>query len=327
MRPSAKARRTAFNLVELLIVIAIIGLLMQLILPAVQSSREASRRTQCMNNLHQFSVASLQHESTHGALPSGGWGYLWVGDPDYGVGPDQPGGWLYHILPYLEQSQIHAIGRGLDGDAARKAATELCRNTISAAICPSRRANQLYPYLEHGDPIKNCDNPGLAAKCDYAGSAGDLFTTTHGGPQEYDEKDSYHWEKVAFSGVIYERSWLTTAKITDGLSNTYLLGEKYMSPSHYEDGDTAGDDQTMYVGHDQDTCRWTKNKAGAILPPRLDDASDPHVDSFGSAHPSGCNFAMCDGSIETISYDVDELVHVHLSNRFDEQLVNQSMTE
>ena len=86
-------RRSGFTLVELLAVVAIIGLLVGLMLPAIQSAREAARRTTCGNNLKQLAVACLEYDESQRHFPSGGWGYQWNGDPDPGLGPPQPGGW------------------------------------------------------------------------------------------------------------------------------------------------------------------------------------------------------------------------------------------
>jgi prepilin-type N-terminal cleavage/methylation domain-containing protein len=110
----AKCGVSAFTLVEVLVVIAIIGLLVAITLPAVQMARETSRRTSCANNLRQQAVAVKLHEETHEIFPTGGWGGEWMGDPDVGYGPKQPGGWIYNILSYIEQDNLRQLGRGLN---------------------------------------------------------------------------------------------------------------------------------------------------------------------------------------------------------------------
>src|SRR5262245_8528822 len=112
-----RARRTGFTLIELLVAIAIIGVLVALLLPAVQRVRETANRVKCANNLKQISLAILNHQVTCRRLPSDGWGWLWIGDPDRASNRKQPGGWIYNILPYLEQSQLHALGVGITTEA------------------------------------------------------------------------------------------------------------------------------------------------------------------------------------------------------------------
>src|SRR6186997_2833814 len=105
--PASRRSVSAFTLVELLVVIAIIGILVALLLPAVQAAREAARRNQCKNNLKQLSLGCLLHEDTHKALPSGGWAKFFTADANMGYGPNQPGGWYYNVLAYIEEQAAH----------------------------------------------------------------------------------------------------------------------------------------------------------------------------------------------------------------------------
>ena len=139
-------RFKGFTLVELLVVISIIGILIALLLPAVQAAREAARMTQCRNHLKQIGLAVLDHEQINGHFPTGGWGWSWGGgDPDRGFGLRQYGGWIYNILPYLEQQALHDLGTGLTD--AQKSTMSGQRNVtpLETLICPTRRSVKVHP--------------------------------------------------------------------------------------------------------------------------------------------------------------------------------------
>jgi prepilin-type N-terminal cleavage/methylation domain-containing protein/prepilin-type processing-associated H-X9-DG protein len=174
-------RNTGFTLVELLVVIAIIGVLVALLLPAIQAAREAARRSQCQNNLKQIGLGALNHENTHGFFPSGGWSYDWGPDPDKGFGSDQPAGWIYNLLPYIEQQNLRALGKGIAyNSAGRQAAlTQLWTTNVPTLRCPSRGAPELQ-FADFNDAnIKNAGSyvhtlakASGVFKSDYAASSG-----------------------------------------------------------------------------------------------------------------------------------------------------------
>src|SRR5438105_1429735 len=172
MRHNKKFVNHGFTLVELLVVIAIIGVLVALLLPAVQAARESSRRMSCQNNLKQFGLAFHNHADTQKHLPTDGWGYMYVGDPDLGFGVDQPGGWTFNILPYCEQKAIYDIALGKTGPPKLADLARMVGTPIKFFICPSHRSVALYPITSN-TATQNFDFVPIGAKIDYAVCAGD----------------------------------------------------------------------------------------------------------------------------------------------------------
>jgi prepilin-type N-terminal cleavage/methylation domain-containing protein/prepilin-type processing-associated H-X9-DG protein len=327
-------KHTGFTLVELLVVITIIGILIALLLPAVQAAREAARRAQCSNNLKQLSLGCLTHEQANGWLPSGGWGYSYVGDPDRGFGRDQPGGWAYNILPYIEQQGLHDLGIGhpteSSTDVAGRVAANLMRITspLTTFTCPTRRQPIVLPVI--CQPLY-CDGmTGHTSSC-YAANLGDSIDLVWWWvPGSYAAAPGYAWPSTGavpgghnILGVCYSRSQVTMAMITDGASNTYLLGEKPVNPDCYTANHDGGDDWSMFSGHQDDIVRSVgypdPNKAGAFAyyPPMQDTPGVSDYSGFGSAHSGGLNMSLCDGAVRWVNYTIDPEVHRRLGNRED----------
>jgi prepilin-type N-terminal cleavage/methylation domain-containing protein/prepilin-type processing-associated H-X9-DG protein len=306
--------RRAFTLVELLTVVSIIGILVALLLPAVQQARESARAVECKNHLRQISLAMSSHVEMFGSFPSSGWGWKWPPLPDHGMGDRQPGAWVYSILPNIEGAAL----------ASASVTTETRLTTaLPWFYCPSRRAAELYPCtnVEVNAPLLP-----LVAKSDYATNTGDHNDPNAPGPAIpfaqpllLSDGDSEAWwrnnakERTA-TGLVFQRSSIRMADILDGATQTYLVGEKYLNSAEYTSGAGLGDFESAYHGDNDDTSRVTYLPDGG---PRQDTRGFDSRTLFGSAHPSGCHFAMADGSVRTVSYAIDPEVHRRTGNRAD----------
>jgi prepilin-type N-terminal cleavage/methylation domain-containing protein/prepilin-type processing-associated H-X9-DG protein len=283
--------RRGFTLVELLVVIAIIGVLVCLLLPAVQSSREAARRTQCQNHLKQFGLAFHQHHDSLQFFPTGGWD--WITPPKYvngtpATGRAQQAGWGFQLLPYIEQTAVwNGGGAATDIDKAVFAIGA----TTRVFFCPARRPPQTVTYSYPG--YLN----GLEAKhalCDYSASSLDGY------------------------GVVRQYDPRRMAEITDGTSHTFLVGDKRLNRAHL--GQAQADDNEGYTcGWNEDTVRLTSQR------PQPDFIGDPSLFGgklFGSSHPAQFNMTFADGSVRSLSYQIELSTFQSLGNVGDGQTVS-----
>ncbi|QDV73079.1 DUF1559 domain-containing protein [Botrimarina mediterranea] len=353
VRPTG--RTAGFTLVELLVVIAIIGVLVALLLPAVQAAREAARLTQCKNHLRQIGIAALNYESTHGVYPTGGWNAAWIGDPNVGFGARQPGGWVYQIAPYLETGPQTLPGVGVTGMIPlRDALALLAAVPMPTMNCPSRRVATAYPAFDQEG--LNFSPPSVAAKTDYAANAGNRMAVggRNKGPWIHTPFEGSQcsglfpncrwvsndkWLREYWNGVVGDHSGARVAQLTDGASKTMLAAEKWVHTIYYDVAsidsdhdnqtngvphDNPGDNGSMYVGFDYDNVR----AASSSLPPRRDteyDRRNPQSDkkgkhylqNFGGAHSAGLVTVRCDASVHLMSFDVEPTVWANYAARND----------
>jgi prepilin-type N-terminal cleavage/methylation domain-containing protein/prepilin-type processing-associated H-X9-DG protein len=338
-----RQKSAAFTLVELLVVIAILGVLMGLLLPAVNSVRESMRRTTCKSNLKQLADAAQQYLTAQQSFPSGGWGYNWVGDPDHSSGSNQPGGWIYNCLPYMGLDALHDKGKNTSTTAKMNSLTGLPEQRVAVIpflICPTRRKQIAYQSQPSDIPI-NCAVTPVVAKTDYAANMGS-YPFSGKGPTTIDclgnlpnctswDISTYPSKLVtttsaansvqqSFNGVCGIMTEVSAGQISDGLTNVIFAGEKYLNPQMYYTGDasdTASDNRSCLVGNSWDVDRCVANDIiQQTFPPTQDTiGSNTGASGFGSSHPAGCHFAFCDGRVQLINYQIDSTTYKKLGVR------------
>ena len=299
---SYRTGRSAFTLVELLVVMAIIGIMVGLLLPGVQAVREAARQTQCRNNIRQVALACHNYESTFKELP----GYAGERRPllvsfrlPRTANPAFQGGtWITQSLFFMEQGHLAQPLIEIAEDSALTLTPEveqLVRVPVSTLHCPTRRDAQSYPLVE--PYLSRYGERG--ARTDYA---------MNGGPALVSELD----DRVIINQ--YDGAWVLGKRVKlnrvfDGLSYTYLLGEKAMDSLRYATGDCFGDRAPLAGWHDTRVSSHSYVRYAARSP-QIDSVDNCLVcHDFGSAHPAGWNAAMSDGSVRLFNYSMDMEVH------------------
>jgi prepilin-type processing-associated H-X9-DG protein len=308
---------------------------------------------QCTNNLKQIGLACLGHEHNQGFFPTGGWDADWCGEPTRGFDRRQPGGWLYNILPFLELQSLHDLGidQEIQPKSLRPGFPQRLSTPVAAYICPSRRPVMAFPYpfwssysyMNVADAIR----PKFVGRSDYCGSSGDTpypFKGQKGPPATLavgDTMDDILWSMhygFYSTGIFHLRSLTKLRDIRDGLSNTYLVGEKYINPDNCLDGTSTEDNVTWDVGYANDVLRWSgicdtvsatdpgraprTSTEIAYYAPAQDTAGVQANLKYGSPHPGSFDMLFCDGSVRQASYTVDPETHHRLGNIADGQPVD-----
>jgi prepilin-type N-terminal cleavage/methylation domain-containing protein len=328
---TSQSKVSGFTLVELLVVIAIIGMLVGLLLPAVQSAREAARRMQCGNNIRQLALAVHNFESTNRYLPPVRFTPKPGDTAQYSCGGTQPT-WFVHIMPYIEmnnQANQWSIFAGWETHP------QLLRETASSIFyCPSKRAGLAIGTSSVGGSSPGrlpcgCPIPGgsgsvavTGALGDYAANHGDMSPGSVGLPTDFYYGGNgtgplISSRPICRSGTVI--GWadkIKFASIADGTSHTLLVGEKHLAIQWVG---RFPEDGPIYDGDSLPSSARVTGPGQPLGKGPHDTVSTYY--SFGSWHPGVSTFAMADGSVRTVSVAMDTIFLGQLANRSNSEYI------
>jgi prepilin-type N-terminal cleavage/methylation domain-containing protein len=314
--------RRAFTLVELLVVIAIIGILIGLLLPAINSAREAGRRTQCQNNLRQLGLACLNYENARGGLPPAS---VFPGDvPNKATQGDSDRiGWVWLILPYMEYSGL-ANQYKFDKVWFDPSLQPLVMTRLPMMECPSTPVTNRIFSGSSTDPVLNASVPFQAAEADYFAPVSVNSNSTQVGwtPHNDEKYTSVNGQAYDYQGALQDDQLSPLAKVTDGTSHTMLLGEMAGRPTPYI---TAGVLNPSVAVKTYGFGAWGHNNKFTVKSYTYDGETSPgpcplncsNQMGIFSFHARGANSVFVDGSVHFLPDTIDLFVLFDLVARAD----------